>query len=202
MKKIFTTLFIILGSYVLTSAQQKGSVEFGADVGLNTSYLYSSISSSDIILGLNAGLSADYYFSRSWSIKIKAIYDQKGYGGGNSQVGDGPVNNNVDFRFNYITIPVTANWHFGRTNNWYLDFGPYIGFLTSAKETDNNLDVSSAVNNIDAGLALGIGLKIPISNHQKFFIEYDGQSGATNAYNDSYNKVQNLRESINIGIDF
>jgi hypothetical protein len=202
MKKLFTTLFIILGSYGLTFAQQKGSVEFGADVGLNTSFLYSSISSSDIILGFNAGLSADYYFSPSWSIKVKAIYDQKGYGGGNSQVGDGTVNNSVDFRFNYITIPVMANWHFGRTNNWYLDLGPYIGFLISAKETDNNLDVSSAVNDIDAGLALGIGLKIPISSYKKVFIEYDGQSGITNAYNDSYDKVQNLRESINIGIDF
>jgi hypothetical protein len=202
MKKLFITLTILLGCYNLTFAQQKGSVDFGADVGLNTSFLYSSISSSSIILGFNAGLSADYYFSRSWSIKVKAIYDQKGYGGGNSQIGDGPVIKSVDFRFNYITIPVMANWHFGRTANWYLDFGPYIGFLTSAKETSNNLDVSSAVSNIDAGLALGIGLKIPISKHQKFFIEYDGQSGLTNAYSDSYDKVQNIRESINIGIDF
>lgn len=202
MKKLFITLFILSCFYNLTSAQQKGNVKFGADVGLNTSYLYSTISNSDIILGFNVGLSADYYLSSSWSIKIKAIYDQKGYSGGKSQVGDGPINYGVDFRFNYITMPVMANWHFGRTNNWYLDFGPYIGFLMSAKQVDSNLDVSSAVNNIDAGLAVGIGLKIPISKHQKFFIEYDGQSGVTNAYNDSYDKVQNIRESINIGIEF
>lgn len=95
-----------------------------------------------------------------------------------------------------------ANWHFGRTRNWYLDFGPYVGFLLNAKEDEYNTDLKSAFNSTDGGLALGIGVKIPISRTAKFFIEYDGQSGITNVFSDSDVTTRTLRGSINLGINF
>lgn len=202
MKKIFTTLLIVFGCYSLTFAQHKGTVDFGLGVGGGYSVIYQGNDYSDAKLAVNAEAFADFYFSSQWSLKIKAMYDQKGWGNGVLLNNDQPIFTGVDYRATYITVPVMANWHFGHTNNWYLNFGPYAGFLTSAKETDDNIDVKDAFTTVDAGLALGIGVKMPIAKRHFFFIEFDGQSGVTNIFKNSDQSVQNLRESIDMGIAF
>ena len=206
MKKLFTTLAIILGCYSLTFAQQKGSVEFGANVGYNNSYVNETYSnrSSDLIGGLNTGLFVDSYFSSDWSLKVEVNYDQKGWGNGYYDDGNGNTYDGVNFRLNYITIPVLASWHFGYTRNWYVHFGPYVGILVGAKETTDDIDVKQIFNTVDAGIDVGIGVKIPISNRSRIFFEYDGQGGLTNIFKDNgdYSSVQTLRSSINAGINF
>jgi len=208
MKKFFTTLLICTGIYFSASAQKTNQVEFGVNIGSNESYVIQNQStyyanSSDAVYGFNVGFSAEYYFSNRWGLKGKIIYDQKGWGNGYIIGSDGSEIDGVNFQLNYITVPVMANWHFGRNRNWYLNFGPYAGFLLSAKETNDNIDVKNAFSSTDFGLALGIGLKIPISNNVKFFIEAEGQGGATNITADnSGSTVQSERSSLNIGINF
>lgn len=206
MQKFFATLAIILSCYSLGLAQQKGSVEYGANVGYNNAYVNETYSneSSDFIGGLNAGIFVDSYFSHNWSLKVEVNYDQKGWGNGYLTDQDGNTFNGVNFRLNYITIPVLASWHFGYTNNWYLHFGPYIGILTGAKETTDDIDVKQLFNTVDGGLDVGIGVKIPLSNRARIFFEYDGQAGVTDIFKDNggYSSVQTLRSSINAGINF
>jgi len=207
MTKFFTPLLIVLGIYSSTFAQTKNNVEFGANIGYNVAYInetgYGSLN-SPAIGGVNLGVSADIKVSDRWSIKGKLIYDQKGWNDGYVVEADGRTVDYVDFRINYITIPVTANWHFGRMRNWYLHFGPYAGFLISAKEPSSNTDVKSAFNSTDFGLDLGIGVKFPIADNVKMFIELDGQSGVTNLFrsDDGGSSVQTARSSINIGFVF
>ena len=206
MKKIFTTLLILFGFYSIAFAQQKGSVDYGINVGYNGSYVTETNSnvSSDYVSGFNAGAYVDSYFSNSWSLKVKVNYDQKGWGNGFLDDGNGNSVTGVNFKLNYITIPVLANWHFGRTRNWYLNFGPYVGILTGAKESTDDIDVKQVFNTTDFGLDLGIGVKIPLSNKAKLFFEYDGQGGVTNIFKDSDDgsSVQNVRTSINVGLNF
>jgi hypothetical protein len=205
MKKIFTALLIFTGFYTASFAQKINKVEFGANVGYNGSYIQQTgtISNSDGVSGFNLGVSAEYYFSDRWSIKGKVIYDQKGWGNGFLDFPDGTTLEGVNFQLNYITVPVMANWHFGRTRNWYLHFGPYAGFLTSAKENSTGTDVKAAFNSTDFGLDLGIGIKIPVSDNTKIFFEYDGQGGVSNVFNSGGGPTfQNTRESINIGVLF
>jgi hypothetical protein len=205
MKKNFTTLLIVLGFYGMASAQmQKGDTEFGLEVGLNTAYVTESGTSqhTDAIAGLNAGVSGDFYFSDSWSLKIKALYDQKGWGNGFLTDNNGNEINGVDFKLNYITIPVMANWHFGRLRNWYLDFGPYVGILTSANA--GGYDVKDSFNSTDVGLRLDIGVKFPISDKAKFFVEYGGAAGVTNIFKDTSDgsNITTATGSLNIGVNF
>jgi hypothetical protein len=205
MRKLFTTLVIVLGFYGLASAQaQKGNVEFGVNVGLNNSYVQDSNSEqhTDGVAGLNVGVSADDYFSDRWSLKVKVIYDQKGWGNGFVTDDSGNEIDGVNIKLNYITVPVMANWHFGHTRNWYLDFGPYVGFLTSANAA--GYDVKSAFSSTDGGVCLGLGVKIPISDRAKFFVEYEGQGGVANVFNNSSDgsNFQNVRGSLNIGVNF
>ncbi|MCC8425695.1 porin family protein [Mucilaginibacter sp. UR6-11] len=200
MKKILTTLFMALGIYSLAQAQHKPKDEFGIGFGYNGAYLTAdnSYQSTDAISGFNAQVYADHYFSRSWSLKVKVVYDQKGWANGYINTPTSTIDG-VDFNLNYITVPVLANWHFGRTHNWYLDFGPYIGFLTSAHAA--GYDLKDGFNSTDGGLAYGIGVKIPVSRKTKFFIEYDGQSSVVNVFN-SGDVARNERFSFNVGLAF
>jgi hypothetical protein len=205
MKKIFTTLLIVLGFATIASAQTKSNVEFGVNVGYNESYVIDSYSgaNSSWVNGFNVGVSADYYFNPAWSLKVKAIYDQKGWGDGYLTDDQGNTAYGVNYKLNYLTVPVLANWHFGRTRNVYLDFGPYVGFLLNAKDNIGDTDLKPFFNSTDAGLDVGIGFKFPVSNTAKFFVEFDGQAGVTNIVaNSGGSSVQSARSSINVGFTF
>jgi opacity protein-like surface antigen len=96
-----------------------------------------------------------------------------------------------------------ANWHFGSKRNWYLNFGPYVGFLVDAEDSEFELDLKDAFNSIDFGLALGIGYKFEISDRTKLYIEYDGQAGLSDIFEDnSGDAVRNNRSSLNLGVFF
>jgi hypothetical protein len=206
MKKIFTTLLLAMGISSLTQAQvAKGQTEFGIGIGYGGAYISTANSSetSKAVGVLNIAASLDHYFSDRWSLKAKVVYDQKGWGNGFiADLSTGQTVTNVDYNYNYITVPVMANWHFGKTRNWYLNFGPYVGFLLSAEVKDYNLDVKPYSTTTDAGLAAGIGVKIPLSKKLKFFIEYDGQNGIVDIFKNSTDATQVSRGSFNIGLNF
>lgn len=203
MKKYYILLFILLGTINLASAQKAGSIEYGLDFGLNSSYVQSGSDNtvqSDVVAGVNLGLSAEYYFSKFWGIKAKVIYDQKGWGNGYLTLGDQSYDH-VDYQLNYITVPIMANWHFGYNRNWYLNFGIYEGFLLNA--TAGGYDVKSVLNSNDTGLAYGLGVKFPLSRKSAFFVEIDGQSGFSDISNNpSDDSLQSERASLNIGFNF
>ena len=204
MKKILTTLIIIMAAFTTTTfaQQQKGDVEFGIHVGYGGSNVSSSnLVNSSISSAFNAGIATDFYFSNRWSLKTKLIFDQKGWGSGFLATVDDQFI--TDFRLNYITLPIMANWHFGKKRNWYLNFGPYVGYLAGAKATDVSTDVKDYFHNTDFGLAAGIGTKIRLSNNLKLLIEYDDQEGLIDIFKvNSGSAVRNSRASINVGLNF
>lgn len=202
MKNIVLSVIALLGISSSISAQKKGDVEFGVNIGYNNSSVSDSYESSDSGTGFNFGGSMDYYFSDTWSIKGKLIYDQKGWDNG-VIVDDDGFEYITDFNLNYLTVPIMANWHFGNKKNWYLEFGPYFGFLMNAEETRFGTDLTEAFNSNDFGLALGLGVKIPVSDKLKLFFEFDGQGGFNDIFQQNdYDAVTNSRSSLNVGLNF
>jgi len=201
MKKLFTIL-LVAASCSTAFSQEKGNFEYGFNVGLNLSTVTSGTNNnSDSRVGFNAGAFGDYFFSDRWSIKAKLTYDQKGWNSGYFINEDDSFL--TDYHFDYLTVPVMANWHFGKKRNWYLNFGPYVGFLMSAKESRFGIDIKELTQSIDAGLALGIGVKIPVSDKIKIVLESDGQSGLTDIFkNNTGNSIRNSRSSLNAGLVF
>lgn len=197
MKNLFFTAILALGLVSASSAQDKGDVEFGVNVGYNSSNITNGDLNADSGSGFNIGVAADFFFSDRWSIKGKLIYDQKGWD--NDDIGNGKTNINLD----YLTVPVMANWHFGSKRNWYLNFGPYVGFLMSAEDSRNGVDLKDAFNSTDFGLAFGIGVKIPVSDKLKISLEYDGQSGFSDIFKDHpAGRIQGTRSAFNVGLNF
>lgn len=200
-KLIIASLLTIVTLNVFS--QQKGIFE----IGLNTGYNGATVTAGSLVNtssrnGINVGVSGDYYFSDRWSVKLKLIYDQKGWDRGYVRDLSGQ-NYTTDYRLDYMTVPVMANWHFGKKRNWYLHFGPYVGFLISATETRFNMDLKQIFQSVDAGVDLGIGVKIPVSQRTKLFFELDGQSGLSDiSAQYQENKFLNSRSSINVGFVF
>ncbi|SMC49978.1 porin family protein [Pedobacter africanus] len=203
MRKLFIILLSV--STCLTAfSQEKGSFEFGFNVGYNLSTVTSgSTTNSTFRSAFNAGGFGDYYFSNRWSIKAKLTYDQKGWNDGFITNLNNGQSFKTDYRIDYLTIPVMANWHFGKKRNWYLNFGPYAGFLLNAKETMFNTDLKEIMNSTDFGLAAGIGVKIPVAKKLKILLELDGQSGFTDVLkNNQGSTINNSRSSFNTGLVF
>jgi len=200
MKKLFTTLTLVLGLSPIAFAQTNGGTEFNITVGYNSSTVTTSNINADYRSGFNAGIGGEQYFSDSWGFKAKVLYDQKGWANGYYATNTTSIT--TDYHLDYLTVPLMADWHFGHTKNWYLNFGPYISFLLSAKTAANNQDVKSYFNSADGGLDVGIGVKFPISEGVKLFLEINGQGGIANINKDNSGSIKNSVSGLNIGLNF
>lgn len=203
MKKLLT-LLLCAGLGVTSQAQEKNSLELGIHVGYNLATVSTSNqTNSDYRNGFNVTAVGDYFFSDRWSIKAKIGYDQKGWDSGYLTNLDNGQSFTTDYHINYLTIPVMANWHFGKKRNWYLNFGPYFGILLNASETKFNTDLKNFIHNRDIGIDLGIGVKLPVANKVKVLLELDGQSGLTDVFkqNQGY-QIRAVRSGINAGLLF
>ncbi|MEE3245555.1 MAG: porin family protein [Bacteroidota bacterium] len=195
MKKI--TLFILLFINLCT-AQNNENLEFGIITALSISNVSDSYNQrTKSLVEYSGGAFGNYYLSEQWSLKLKAIYERKGYAEGLYE------NRETDVAFNMISVPVTANFYFGNNNNWYINLGPYIGFMIAAKATSFNVDVTRLFNSTDFGIAGGIGYKLPIRENLDVFAEIDNQTGLSDILIDNPGSaVRNNRLSFNLGIIF
>ncbi|WP_214069901.1 porin family protein [Mucilaginibacter sp. dw_454] len=209
MKKLFTTLFIVAGIYTASTAQTKGQTAFGVGFGVNDSYAsvsadYSSGTSSR--LDYNASLQAEYYVSDNFSLKLKAIYDKKGFEGIYNDVANAKTVANADFTFNYVTIPLLVTYHPGTEKLWYFNAGPYVGFLLSESNSYNHQSQKgSGYTSTDYGADLGLGIQFPLSyknQRTKFFVEYGWQVGFANLLANSDNSANMVRQALGLGIRF
>ncbi len=205
MKKQLLIITTCLFTLFSINAQDKGDFEFGGHLGLNLANV-STIYGQDNLksrVAFNVGALGEYYFSDRWGVKMKIIYDNKGWADGFITNEDTDVTLITDFKLNYITVPVMANWHFGSRRNWYLNFGPYAGFLINAEDSELEIDVKEAFNTTEFGLAYGIGYKFSLNEKSKLFVEYDGQSGLTDIFEENGgDSVISNRSSFNLGILF
>jgi opacity protein-like surface antigen len=202
-KQLFITALAVFG--ILTSnAQDNGDFELGVGLGLNLANVstINGQNNASSRTSFNAGVSGEYYFSDRWGLKAKVIYDSKGWSDG--FITDENFNTvTTDFKLNYVTLPIMANWHFGSNRNWYLNFGPYVGFLVNAEDSELGLDLKDGFKSTDFGFAFGIGYKFEIDDNIKLYIEYDGQSGFSDIFEENEgDAIRNGRSSFNIGVLF
>ena len=183
---------IVLFSYLGFSQQrEKGVVELTPLIGLGASNYYSSEKLTNSSLSsINLGVNLDTYFNNRWSFRTGLLFQKMG-----------SKYNALIFKYtdelSYVTIPLNANWHFGSTRKWNLNFGPSVGFLTAAKS--NGLDVKEGVNGAQIGLSYGIGYKIEINEKFGILLDYQGMSGLTDVLKESDVSFRNGYSAFNIG---
>jgi len=191
---IFLTIFFT-GFFGFSQNREKGTIELTPIVGYSSSNYYSSEDLSNSgINSVDFGVNADYYFNDRWSLRSGLLYQTMG-----SEYSGFDGNQIITFedKIKYLTIPMNANWHFGRTRKWNLNFGPSLGFALSAET--NGQDVKEVIETIQFGLNYGIGYKIEISDKFSILLDYQGMTGLSEVIKDIPIDVKNAYGVFNIG---
>ncbi len=129
-----------------------------------------------------AGISVGGYFkvniNPSFGIKVLAQYDQNGYrlDGLSFEIGNGTgiALGNATIKTTYLNVPVAGEFTFGNKIKYYINTGPYVGFLLNSNVISKissiaNSTASTTKTKSDGhkrtnfGVAVGTGTLIPIS---------------------------------------
>lgn len=192
MKKIIL-LFVGLmftSAAFFAQSRETGTIEFIPFIGYSSSNLAGDYTEDfDARSAFNFGAIGDYYFSDRWSIRSGLTYNSMGA----SFLG-------ADFKLDYLNIPVNANWHFGGTRKWNLNFGLTPGFLMNAEVEGE--DVKDYVESFHLALSFGIGYKIEISDAFSILVDYQNLAGMTNINSESSDTNLNYGSSFNAGAVF
>jgi hypothetical protein len=220
MKKSLLTVIAILCVGLFSSAvAQQSKFVFGINGGPNfTSLLYTkkfSVTDEKFVPEINftGGLSVQFMLQKNFSLISGFAFERKGqifketYHDGNAIVN---FRERVDL--NYFNLPIMCRKTFGKTINYFIDGGIYLGYIIKASsigvDSDGNSyksDISQYYKNFDSGIALGIGLSIPIKEKVSLSFEIRNYSGllnigATPVENDS--KILNNSTNLLLGITY
>jgi hypothetical protein len=138
----------------------------GLKGGFNFSDLYTSDSKKDrMLVGFHAGVYAKLPISRYVSIQPELYYTTKG---AEVTYNNAFVEGVARYHFNYIELPILLSVNL--TENFNLQFGPYIAYLVNGKTTNessnsNSFDFEKNLNaddynRFDAGITLGGGIDL------------------------------------------
>lgn len=180
-------MVVLISAFGFSQSREKGTIEITPLIGsASSTYAGENVENNETISSINLGVNADYYFNDRWSLRSSILSQKMGsqFAGYKEELG-------------YITIPVNANWHFGSTRKWNLNFGPSIGFLTTAKA--NGLDVKKFANSTQVGLSYGIGYKIEVTEDFGILVDFQGMSGLTKVAKDTEIVIVNAYSAFNIG---
>ena len=198
MKKLLATFGLVL-SAALMHAQK---IEIGFGAGYTRSELKNSIHEGS---GFNAGVSAEYYFHKNiFGVKAKLAYSQKGidemttFREIDEASGYSFIEVHSDFSLDYLVLPVTFEWHFGKKVQCNLGAGGYLGYLIHTQYNKKDFTIRDP-EKFDTGIVVHLGAKIPVGAKTKIGLEYEGQKGFLSIY-DSGSSGQNKSDSINFCI--
>ena len=198
-KQILLLLGLILTSITLNAQKREaGTIELTPNIGYSTSFLNGDevgdlnfngdeVDDLDSRDALQFGVLGDYYFNDRWSIRSGLSYFAMRASRSGSEI-----------ELDYLNIPINANWHFGSTRKWNLNFGVTPGFLLKG-DVDGE-DAKDFYNLFQLAISYGIGYKIEVSDNFSILIDGQGLFRITNTLEDSDDlKRLNTGSSVNVG---
>ncbi|WP_426430237.1 porin family protein [Winogradskyella sp. HB-48] len=198
-KLLFSTAMAVFFLTHVNAQSDSGDFTLAPQVGLNLSnYTSSENLNNRIRTAFNFGVVGEYYLNDRWSLRSGLFYDSKGTK--IKESGEEYID-----KLNYLAVPIHANWHFGSKRNWFLNFGPTLGFLLSAKADtpEGEFDVKDELeSSFDIGLGLGIGYKFNVSENTELFIQYQGYNGFIDLFGLDEFSVFNATSAFNVGVIF
>ncbi len=227
MKKI--SFFFIILLLILCNSLFAQNFSIGIKDGMNWSTINGNTENIEIskLQGENFGLILNYKISGYLSLQTEINIEEKGVKFNSVWCGGGYYGK---YELKYFTIPLLANFEFGKSVKYYGYLGFYLSLLASAdnqtivtstaspefKRYDYSHDAKDEFKKNEMGAIVGVGIKIPLCDRVKFFIETRYNIGLCNSaditeYNggsyersiftpDNFQNVYNRSISINLGI--
>jgi len=206
MSKFLLSTTLLLISFLNYS--QKSKIKFGAQAGLN----YSNFRGYEVPVGplysespafaFLGGLNFEYQFKEKLSLKLELNYERKSQKADNNieltDLNGSTKSYNYTSKKNndYLVLPILVKYSFSDKNSFYINGGPFIGYLLKSNLTNDlgNIDGSNndsfettnLNNRTDFGLTIGLGKTIELNDKNSIFIEVRENLGLTNT---SKNKV-------------
>ncbi|WP_272149332.1 porin family protein [Tenacibaculum aiptasiae] len=192
MKKLLLVAMMAFGLTANAQERESGDIELIPYIGYSQSFFNGDNSNLyENKTSFAFGARGDYYFNDRWSLRSGLQYDN---------MGASVKANGFDLNVTYLTIPVNANWHFGSTRKWNLNFGLSSSFLLDA-EGQNGMSFKEEVKGFQLGFSYGIGYKLEISDNFSLMFDAQGNVGITNINDISSSNVKQMNaiSSFNIG---
>lgn len=184
---------IILNIFGLSIPAQTNFVTIGVEGALGLA----SLRGNEFIdefhntkIGPSFGICIDYKFNKTFSLRSGTYYELKGSSfkfEAQDQSGQplGTVHGSLNLH--YLTIPLLIRTSVGNKVNYFINTGPYIGFLIQPTThfdaikniPEINSDETKSYKNIDIGLSVGIGFNYSISNKLALSFEVRDNLGLT-----------------------
>jgi len=171
--------------------------------------------------GRNFGLVLNYQITNFFSIQSELYHSEKGFEFDLCSNMDGGPGVFGDYKMNYITIPLLANFEIGKSFKFYGYGGLYMSFLNSAKNQttltstassdfphyDYSYDPTSEFYSSEKGALFGLGVRIPLCNKVKLFVDTRYETGLTNASRDDieykyYHVICDFEDVYNRSVSF
>lgn len=150
-KSILAALFVACAAL----GAKAQTLTFGVKGGLNVAKL-TNIENSHNRASIYAGGFANFALSDMFAIQPELLYSGQGYFYRDA------VNNKYITKLGYINIPVMFQVHL--VDEFFLEAGPQVGFLASAKAKAGKVtvDIKDQMTTADFGLGFGLGYQFPI----------------------------------------
>jgi hypothetical protein len=170
MRNIFYVILLCLLANDVLSQSYK--FELAAEAGPGFGYVWgkgsNSIKNQKPILSYIVGIGLRFNAPKFFGLHTGVYVERKGFvvpiAFTNKDKND--VIYKYQSQYNYVTIPILCNLSFGKKIKGYLNLGGYVGALFRSHIFLKELDIShvnpGGYQYVDAGIASGLGLKLPI----------------------------------------
>lgn len=135
-------------------AGAQGTPVFGVKAGMNISGVKTNWFDPSVKIGAHGGVFVDIPVASGFHITPEALFSAEG-----SKV----TNSNAKVNLGFINIPVMFQYH--TPGGFYGETGPQLGFLISAKASENGQkeDWKNYLKSTNLSWAFGFGYKLPVA---------------------------------------
>jgi hypothetical protein len=222
MRKHYFLILVTLISFKMYS--QEARIKYSIQGGLNSSSFrgYDSFVETKPSFAYLFGASFEYKIKEKLSLKVDVNYERKIQKADNVIEITGSYDPNLiisgvhDFEsttyYNYIVLPIFVKYNFSKDNSFYLNGGPFLGFLIkSGIKSDlviDGVDSGSVENtksnkSLDFGVSMGIGKQFEINDENKIYLELRDNLGLTNISDvEVYNNGSIMTNSLNLIVGY
>ncbi len=211
----FLSLISLILCFVGAAKAQKASPDkilnrfelvAGPSFSKNSGYL----SDYDSKAGYSFGVGYYQPFSKSFSLNIRSLYEQKGsaatYSYGLTDTnGTVEMTDKYTTKFNYLSFYALPTLQLGRNKNIYLSAGGYYSFLQklSVNTYSTNRDTGEFISentstdknyfdpSFDAGVSFLIGYSFKVSDKNQLMLQGFGNRGLVDLYNGNMGSQRN-----------
>mgnify|MGYP003612481077 CR=1 FL=1 len=209
MKKVLLSAVAIL-AFGFANAQD---IKYGAKVGLNVATLNGDVEDAKSLIGAHLGGFVEIKINEKFAFQPELLYSMQGAKSEYSESEpDYSYSEEAKYKLGYLNVPLMAKYF--ATDKLFIEAGPQIGFLMSAKNefkfsetfmgdtesASGDVDIKDNLKSIDFGLNFGLGYEF--TENVFASARYNVGLSDINDVQGSNDKIQNGVLQVSVGYKF